>query len=431
MRPLPPVPLRTVLPLCLLFLLPLAACGDAGGGEEGSGADSTAVASEEGGEETPARRERPVKVDIATARRGPLVVPVIAEGTLQARREAEIKFELAGRVDRIQVAEGQRVRRGQVLARLDDREYQLALEEARNRYLEALGKIAVEEDALDADGSGQASVEEQLAELERLERAGTITREERRDRELEIGVEAVKQGSYRRELLEVRSGLAAARADEARAELNLDRTVLRAPFDGVVSGLELDPGERVQVGQMLCTVVDDRDLRAEVGVLESDLRALRQGAAALLIVPALAETLQVVADVVQPTVDTNTRTLQVLLRVRSEDGRLKPGMFVKAAIAGEVLQDRLLVPVEAILERDDRPLLFKVDEGRARWVYVALGPRNDRWVEIERVLQGGPLEAGTEVVVGNHLTLTHDAKVEERDRITPADPWAARVAAKQ
>ena len=65
-----------------------------------------------------------------------------------------------------------------------------------------------------------------------------------------------------------------------------------------------------------------------------------------------------------------------------------------------------------------------MDGGRALWVYVKLGQVYDRLVEIERVTQGGPLEPGTEVIVANHLTMTHEAKIKVKETIDVPDPWA-------
>lgn len=372
----------------------------------------------------PQRRERSVSVSVTQAERTALVVPVIAEGVVRARHSAEIKFELAGRISKVHVQEGQRVKRGQVLATLDDREYVLANEEARANVLDALGKLAVEENEIGEPSIGSEEFRAQLEELNELERSGAITREERRDREMDLGIAAVRDGAFRRELLEVRSGLATSRAAQQRAELNLERTVLRAPFSGIISGLTLNDGERVQVGETLCTVVDDVDVEADIGVLESDLKALELGRPALVYIPALDRTVAAEVDVISPRIDPDSRTCQVLVRLKSEDGKIKPGMFVRTSIAGEVHADRLVVPREAILTRDGRPLLFRVEDDRAKWVYVELGLRNDHVVEIARVVQGGPVEAGTPVVVDNHLTLTHDAKVSVRRTEPLVDPWA-------
>lgn len=419
-----------MLGACLLAVgLACGALTGCGGGAEESEAgseaatDSTAAESEEEAA-TPQRTERAVTVNVSEARRVQLVVPVVAEGSVRARRSAEIKFELTGRVTQVLVKEGQRVRRGQRLATLDDREYQLALEEARTDRLQALGQLAVEDEAMSATEAAQHELDAQVLELMAMEERGEITTEERRAREIELGIAAVKDGAYRRELLEVRTGLTDARSAEQRARLNLERTELRAPFDGVITGLVLAPGERVQTGQTLCTVVDDVDVEAELGVLEADLKGIEVGRAVLVNVPALGETFPAEIDVVSPNIDPQSRTCQVLVRLRSEGGRIKPGMFVRASIAGAVHADRLVVPREAILTRDGRPLVFRIEGDRAKWVYVETGLRNDHAVEITRVVQGGTIEPGTQVVVDNHLTLTHDALVEVRDLVPLVDPWA-------
>ncbi len=391
-----------------------AAIGCGGEGEEGEGG--------EGGTRKP--REQVATVNAARVSRGELIVPVIAEGTIRARHSGQIRAEIGGRIQRLAVQEGQAVRQGQTLAVLDGREYRIAIEEARSRYLKALGVIAVEEKTVTGSTDPEA-LERALAELEKQEAEGKVTREERRGREIELGVQALRDGSYRRELVEARSGLAEARAAEERARLNLDRTIIRAPFAGVVTKLDLTAGQLLSLGETICTLVDNVDLEAEVGVLESDVGGLAVGRPALLIVPALDETLRVQVDVVSPNIDSASRTCRVLLRVRNPEGRLQPGMFVRASIAGKIFPDRLLVPLEAILTRDGRPLLFRLEGDQAKWVYVQLGQRNDRSVEVERVLQGGPLDEGTLVVVSDHLTLSHDAKVKVRRVVDVAVAWSA------
>jgi RND family efflux transporter MFP subunit len=428
--------------LLVVLLLATAGCGgeSSSADENGEGDQTEAAADDGSGDAKPAaddegedeeddeakRPERATSVTVAPVTRGELVIPILAEGAIRARNATEIKFELAGRIERILVKEGDRVRKGQTLAVLDDREYEMALEEARTRYLQALGQLAVEEKDLTSHGEHR-SLNEQIQELNELERAGKITRQERLDREMALGVNAVKDGSYRRELLEVRSGLSSARADETRAEYNLEKCELKAPFAGVVADLDLSAGQRISVGDRLCRVVDDVNVEAEVGVLEADLGVLEVGRPALLYVPALGDdfVLPLQVDVISPDIDETSRTCRVLLRLTAENGKVKPGMFVRASIAGHILSDRLLVPREAILTRDARPLLFKVQEDRSRWVYVKLGAQNDQMVEIDRVLQGGPLEPGTMVIVDNHLTLTHDAKIKVTKTEEILDPWAA------
>ncbi|MFQ5511876.1 MAG: efflux RND transporter periplasmic adaptor subunit [Candidatus Krumholzibacteriia bacterium] len=391
------------------------------GDAKGTAADSAAAPGSK--KKTRKRRERTTSVRVARAFRGDLVVPVIAEGTIRARHSTELRTEIAGRLVRIVAGEGQFVRRGALIARLDDREYAVAEEEARSKYFQALSLLAIEDESLVVP-ERPAELQKQIDELTRLEKKGAITREERLAREVALDLDALKEGYFRVDVIAGRSGIAAARAALERARLELERTELRAPFDGVITDLEISAGEQMTVGQTICTLVNNTDIEARVGVLESDIGKLAVGRPALLAVPALAETLRVTVDVISPRFDRESRTCQVLLRLKNEDGRVRPGMFARAIIAGETFSDRLLVPKEAILTRDGRPLLFKVEEARAKWVYIKVGRQNDRLAEITGVLQGGSLSPGEQVVVTNHLTLAHEAKVKVKKVLPIRDPWA-------
>jgi RND family efflux transporter MFP subunit len=266
---------------------------------------------------------------------------------------------------------------------------------------------------------------DELANLERMERNGEITPQERLAREIEMDVQALKNGKFRVEIAAARSGVSQARTALERSKLNLERTEIRAPFNGVITGLTLSRGEQVTINQTICSIVDNVNIEAEVGVLEADLGFVEVGKPALLAVPALGETLQVQVDVVSPQFDRNSRTCEVLIRLEDPSGRIRPGMFVRAMIAGQTFRDRMLVPREAILMRDDRPLLFKVEDKRAKWLYVQLGESNDDLIEITKVLQGGQLAPGDKVVVSDHLTLTHDALVKVKKTVPTSDPWVA------
>ncbi len=389
-------------------------------GQSGEGAPSDTGAAK------PERKERAVTVNAARAIRADLVRPVIAEGQLRARHSAEIHAEVAGKITRVAVEEGQQVRRGTLLIKIDDREYEMAAEEARARYLQALSLLTIEDTPTDTNLVAQAQeVRDQFADLERLEKQGKITREERLAREIGLDVQALKEGKFRVEVAAARSGVSVARADLERARLNLERTEIRAPFDGVVSGLTLSPGEQMMVNQVLFTLVDNINIEAEVGVLEADVGKIATGGPAILAIPALGDTIDAKVDVVSPQFNRETRTCQVLMRLKNEGARMRPGMFARALIAGERFDDRLLVPREAVLMRDGRPLVFKVEGDRAKWLYVELGASNDHLVEITSVLQGGTLEPDDRVVVSDHLTLAHDAKIKVRKTVPAADPWIA------
>jgi RND family efflux transporter MFP subunit len=396
---------------------------DSAGDEAGSEGEKDESSTDE---KPKKRRERTTSVTVSKATIGPLVIPVIAEGTIRARHSADLSAEVPGRIMRIAAEEGQFVRKGALIAKIDDREYELAAAEARAKYIQSISLLAIEDEDIEVP-ERPPEMQQQIDELADMERKGLITREERLAREIQIDVQAIKDGYYRVDVITGRSGVAEARASVERARIALERTEIRAPFSGIITGLELSNGELVSVGQAICTLVNNTDIEAQVGVLESDIGHIEVGRAALIVIPALGDTLPVTVDVISPQFDRDSRTADVLLRLKNTDGKVLPGMFARAIIAGERIDDCLLVPKEAILTRDGRPLLFKVDDNQAKWLYLKLGRENDRVVEVERVLQGGTLGPDDLVVVTDHLTLSHDAKVKVKKVLPVEDPWRTRA----
>jgi len=396
--------------------------------------DGDAAGGAAGGEAGAARAKRPLDLDVAPVERGRLVHAVTAEGRLKARKDAEIKTELTGTVERLLVREGDRVQAGDLIAVFDQREYQASLAEARARHLSALSELAVNlelELAGQVDEEAHTDYQTQLAKLRDSLRAGHLTHEEFGRRSLALELEALRAGAFRREVLEARTGFADARAAEERARLNLERTEIRAPFAGTITDLAPVLGERLYSGEPICRLVNTRDLEAEVYVLESDLGSLAVGYPALLTITAVGQTFPVKVSVVSPHVDTDSRTCRVLFQFENDSGRVRPGMFVRAQIATQMLEDRLLVPKEAVLFREGRPLLFKVAGSQALWVYVQTGEQNEHYYEITGCAAGQTLEAGDRVVVSDHLTLAHEAQIKVRKTMAVENPWKKNFPAEE
>jgi RND family efflux transporter MFP subunit len=415
----------------LLWLpLVLAGCLGRGGDGDGTAADSTAAVKAAEGEagadsteaEAPAR-EKSIKVDTGTMRQGDLVLPVYADGAVRTPKSVTIKTKVGGQLLSVLVRDGDRVRGGQVIARIDPREFEIALEESRFRHLQALSQMAAEADTFTVNKQAMTDFRTGRDELDRLLRQGTLTREEYQSRILELEMDSLQAGAFRDAVFQQRTGLADARMAEERARLNLEYSEIKAPFAGIVQGLTMVTGENLTVNSPVCTIFNNDKLEATVNVLEADLGHLAEGRPVLLAVPATGDTLRALVDVISPTLDAATRTCELVIRFDNPAGRFRPGMFVRAQIAGIVYHDKLLAPKSALLIRDNRPLVFKKEDDRARWLYVDTGLQNEEWVEILKVHSGGSLEAGDEVVVSDHLTLAHEARITVRRRIEPFDRW--------
>lgn len=345
----------------------VAACGGGGPGQEGTTRAEAA----------PADSVMAIPVAGIVVRRGDLVLSVRTTGQVRAERLVTLKAEAQGTVAEVPVRPGQRAERGAVLARLDPRPFDLSVREAEGALAEAMGRYRdqlIGEDTTD------------------------------------MSAEAVE----RRRNVRLRSGVEAADARFQRARLDRERATIRAPFSGTVDRVSVVVGQGVSVGQDIATVVDLGSLQIEAAVLEHDLALIKRGAAARVTLSAAPD--QEFAGTViavLPLVDTLTRAGRALVRVRTADGVLRPGMYADVELEATRLPDRVLVPASAVVERDGRPLVFRYRGGRAEWVYVTAGRSNGRETEISRSEDTNlaPIAPGDTVLVGGHLTLAHDAPV--------------------
>ncbi len=170
----------------------------------------------------------------------------------------------------------------------------------------------------------------------------------------------------------------------------------------------VEPGQQIAAGQALLTLLEDERLEVDVDVLEADVVRLHPGAPARVRVPALDDlVLEGTVHTINPLVDPETGTGRVTVILPNPRGRLMPGLFAYVELETGRLANRLQVPVAAVLERQDRQLVFRIEDGRALWTYVTTGARSGDWVEIT-----DGLAEGDRVAVKDHFALAHEAPVK-------------------
>ncbi|TPJ51496.1 efflux RND transporter periplasmic adaptor subunit [Mesorhizobium sp. B2-7-1] len=283
-----------------------------------------------------------------------------ATGTVAAWQEATIGAEESGlRLTEVLTAEGDHVRAGDVVARLDDSLLKAQLAEQK-------AAVAQAQAALDSALSAAARADKLLAS----NAVSTETAEEK--------ATAVKTG---------RAGIDQAEAAAERLQAQLDRTTIRAPFDGVVSSKPAVAGSIVQASTELMKII--RDGKLEVGVLvpEKDLAAISVGQAAK-IVDASGRGFSGSVSQIAETVNATTRLATVYVAVGEGSG-LKPGMFARVTI--ETAASRQLAVAEtALVWHDGKPAVFVVDDqGKVSARPVATGTRQNGRVAIQRGLSEG------------------------------------------
>ena len=303
-----------------------------------------------------------------------LVLSVSASGQAEAWRRTQLTAEVAGRVDRVTVQESERVGAGQLVVGIDAVDYELALERA-----EAL-----------------------LARAEADYREKLLF-----DDALPPDVRAERERAQR-----LKSGVQEAEIAVKEARLDLERTWIRSPFAGRVASVNVVPGQLVAQGAELMTLVDIDPAKVQVQVLEGELTHLVPGGLARIRFSAFPDEVLVgTIATINPLVEEQTRTAKVTVMIANPGGRVLPGMYARVDLEALRIPDRLLVPREAILERDRRTMLFVYEDGRAQWRYVTTGLENDRYVEIVENPETETVQAGEIVLTGGHFTLTHDASV--------------------
>jgi membrane fusion protein (multidrug efflux system) len=295
-------------------------------------------------------------------------------GSLRAQESAVIRPEVDGKITAINFTEGQHVSAGSLLFSLD-----AALT--------------------------QADLNEANANLENSRRANA------RASEL-----ADKQLIARSDLDKAKANLGVDQARAASARTRMDKTRIRAPFDGVVGLREVSIGDYVKAGDALVDLVRMDPIEVDLRAPEVVMSTLAVGQTINLGVdsfPGEVFTGTVVA--IAPTVDLAGRSVLLRARLANVNGKLRPGMSARVQIVLDTKSNALMVPEQAIWPNGEEKMVYVVQDGVAKLVPVTLGTRQPGLVE---VVTG--LKAGDEVVTAGQMKLHDGAKVMTEPPKPPA-----------
>jgi len=210
--------------------------------------------------------------------------------------------------------------------------------------------------------------------------------------------------------LALQSGLDQAYCRLQRARQEYDACSIMAPFGGVIGNLIISEGDIVSAGQECCQLFDLSKVNVVLGIIETEINSLecdRRAELEFAAIPGRIYEGQVFS--INPAIDEQSKTCRISVRVDNQNGEIKAGMFAVAAIEQKIHPHVLMVPNAAIIERDQRQLLFVVRGGAAKWCYVDTGFKNETCTEITRSSQN--LQEGDSVIVSGHLTLVNDSPI--------------------
>ncbi|MFN0040847.1 MAG: efflux RND transporter periplasmic adaptor subunit [Burkholderiales bacterium] len=296
---------------------------------------------------------------------GEVIDEVTAVGSLIAEESVMIRPEIDGRVVALNIQEGQAVAAGARLVTIDSAEVEAQLAQVR------------------ADLN---------TEMLRLERA----------REL------FEQKFISRDALEVQQGNAARlEARLAEVKTRVEKTVIRAPFAGVLGLRQISPGAYIKAGDDIVRLENLNSIKVDFKIPENYLAKVRPNqdiAIRLDAFPTESFTGKVYAT--EPKIDEKTRTISMRARIANKGLKLKPGMFVRVAVTLENRPNALMVPETAIWPQGKDSFVFKVVDGKAVLTRIDIGVRRPGEVE---VLSG--LASGDTVITEGQMKLRDGAPV--------------------
>ena len=328
-----------------------------------------------------------------------------ASGYVVAQRKAAVSSKATGRLEKLFVEEGKSVKKGDVLAQLENEDLQAMLEESR-----ALLKVA--EASL---RNAEAELLEATLNYNRitsLRKSGSVSTQEFDSAE----------ARYRKAVAVHRRaefGIDQAKAAVRVAEVNLDYSLIRAPFDGVILTKDADEGEVVapfgaalNAKAAVATLADMQSLMVEVDVAESSLEKVKVGGPVEIRLDAFPnDRFPGRVHMIVPTADRSKATVLTKITFDTLKSKVLPEMSAKAAFLSRVLTSEenkpfLSIPASALRNSGNEKTVFRINEGRAHVVAVKTGKRWGESVEVIRGLKEGDL-----------IALTPDKNLKDGDKV--------------
>ncbi len=287
----------------------------------------------------------PMPVEFATVKRAPVADQVMVVGNLIGAATVEAVPKVNGRLAAVHVQLGDRVRQGQAIAKIEDREIQEQVRQAEASYEVARATIR------------QRDADLTLAKSN-LERNRSLLERQLLPRQTFDDTDARHQAALAQlDLAKAQFAQAKSRLDELR--INLANTVISSPVEGFVGKRFLDPGASVSPNQPVASVVDIRVVRMVANLVEKDVRRITAGTPAQVEVDAYpGEKFAGKVRRVAPVFDPATRTAEMEIEVPNPGYRLKPGMYARVQLTVDTRPNALIVPSNAVVDFDGKRGVF-------------------------------------------------------------------------
>jgi len=380
--------------------------------------DTEIIKAEEKSTEEPVRTSS-IPVKVTEVMKGELPLRLRVSATAQVKEKTIIKSEVSGKVESIRVNIGDWVRKGQLLVKIEDTEKKLEVEKAKTNKLKSLAEYLINSGLEEIQKSDTENLDSKKVRDIREKYLGAIENFRNRkitEKEFDIISDEydkimVSSGTWRENIRKVQDGLAEAIIALKQAELNLKKTYIYSPFQGRISELKVSKGEIISNGQEILKVVNLKSVYLEGFALESEISNLKIGTQVRVKFDSYSSRyFRGEINAISPEVDQVNKTITLYIKINNDENLILPGMHAEIDVEYMIFKDIIKVPVNAIIVRQERPLIFVVNGKTVNWVYVDLGPKNDE----EQIIKSfhSEVNPGDLVVIEGHSTLAHQSRIK-------------------
>jgi len=348
-----------------------------------------------------------VPVELAKVASGQISSYLVSTANLRALRDIDVAGQTEGIVKSVEVEEGDMVKAGQILCRLDDTQLQIRLQTAEQRLAQA--KIQLEKGRVKQEKT-EAQIKNGREDLQRYTRLYNDKLVSERDVALlKYKIEELEhdQRVSSSETREFTHRVTELEAEIAQVNLELSRTRIRAPFTGYITQRNVNLGQVVRNLEAVFKLSDFSPLFADVHLAEAEAGHVKPGQAVIIRLGSdLSKQVEAHVARISPVVDQSSGTVKVTVEMKAAQGAFKPGAFVRAEIKTDTRQNAVLIPKKAVLEEDGQHYVFVADKESANRVKIDLGYQREDQIEVL-----GGLKVGQQVVVAGQGALKKGSKI--------------------
>lgn len=314
-------------------------------------------------------------------------------GKIEASAKATIAPKVAGRVAAVNVKLGDRVEKGQVL-------FQIEAKEAYNQLTQSQAALGIDQVNYDLAVQALKDAQANYDRYNALFESNVVSKND-------LEQATTKLVNAQLSLEQSRQQMNKDQATLSTSQDNFYDYSVTAPIAGLIGAISVENGEMVSSQTDAAIIVSIDTVKVAASVPESVVNTIKPGTKVPVTIASLNKSLEGTVTAVAPKADSTTMGYPVEVSIANSDGEIKPGMTVKIDLFTGALQKIIAVPVDAVIEQDGQHLVYIVEDGKAKEVFVETGVANDSQIEIT---QG--LEEGQSVVVQGNRLLSDEQQVK-------------------